>query len=162
MKIFNQIKNNRGFVILFAVTLASILLTISLGVSNIALREIKFSTSAKDTNDAFFAADTGTECALFNDKPPTRFPVAGPATPLTCASATPTYSAGSNTGLYSFSVTSLGSGGNSCAKVTVFKDGATDPPYIITTVVSKGYNIGDASCASSNPDRIEREIRVSY
>ena len=102
MKIFNQIKNNRGFVILFAVTLASILLTISLGVSNIALREIKFSTSAKDTNDAFFAADTGTECALFNDKPPTRFPVAGPATPLTCASATPTYSAGSNTGLYSF------------------------------------------------------------
>ena len=35
---------------------------------NISLKEIKFGTSARDTNDAFFAADTGAECALFNDK----------------------------------------------------------------------------------------------
>src|SRR3989344_7795571 len=57
-----------GFVILFAVMISSIILAIALGVSNIAFKEIKFSTSVKDTNDAFFAADTGLECALFNDK----------------------------------------------------------------------------------------------
>ena len=54
-----KIKKNKGFVLIFAVTLAAILLSIALGISQIALKEIKFGTSAKDTNDAFFAADTG-------------------------------------------------------------------------------------------------------
>src|SRR3989338_10209048 len=57
-----------GFVILFAVMISSIILAIALGVANIALKEIKFSASVKDTNEAFFAADTGLECVLFNDK----------------------------------------------------------------------------------------------
>jgi len=65
-----EIKKNKGFVILFVVTLSSILLAIALGAANIALKEIKFGTSAKDTNNAFFAADTGAELALFNDKTP--------------------------------------------------------------------------------------------
>ena len=63
-----KIKKNKGFVILFAVMLSSIFLAIALGVSNIAFREVTFGTSAKDANDAFFAADVGAECALFNDK----------------------------------------------------------------------------------------------
>ena len=61
---------NRGFVILFAVTISSILLALAIGVANIALKEVKFNTSAKDTNNAFFAADTAIEYALFQDKPP--------------------------------------------------------------------------------------------
>src|SRR5688572_19750284 len=64
----NRIKNNRGFVMLFAVTLSSLILSIAIGVATIALREIKFGTSARDSNDAFFAADTGIECALNYDK----------------------------------------------------------------------------------------------
>lgn len=157
-----KIKKNNGFIILFAVTLSSLILAMALGVSNIALNEMKFSTNARDTNDAFFAADTGVECALFNDKPTTKFPVAGPAVALTCAPAAPTYSGGGNTGLYTFIVTSLGSSNQGCAKVTVFKDGAVSPPFIVTTIISKGYNIGDSSCNSSNPNRVEREIRASY
>jgi len=151
-----------GFIILFAVTLSSIILAVALGVTNIALKEVKFGTSAKDTNNAFFSADTGIECALMNDKPPTKFPTAGPATAITCASTVPTYSSGSNTGLYNFIVINLGSANTSCAKVSVFKDAATSPPYTITRITSKGYNIGDASCNSTNPDRIEREIVSTY
>jgi hypothetical protein len=134
-----KIKKNRGFVILFVVTLSSILLAIALGTANIALKEIKFGTSTKDTNNAFFAADAGAELALFNDKTPNFYPI----------------------GTTNFIVSGLGSG-LSCAKVSVFKDNTTSPPSIITTVISKGYNIGDAACLSSNPDRIEREIIVSY
>src|SRR3989338_6549604 len=63
-------KKNKGFVLLFAVTLSSILLAIALGVSNVAFRELRFSTNARSTNDAFFAADTGIECALNYDKSP--------------------------------------------------------------------------------------------
>ncbi len=157
-----KIKKNNGFIILFAVTLSSLILAMALSVSNIALNEMKFSTNVRDTNDAFFAADTGVECALWSDKPVTKFPVVGPAVALICAPVAPTYSGGVNTGLYTFVVTGLGSNSAGCAKVTVFKDAASSPPYTVTTITSKGYNIGDSSCNSTNPNRIEREIRVSY
>jgi len=49
----------KGFVVLFAVMLSSIILAITIGIANISIREIKFSTGAKDTNNAFFAADAG-------------------------------------------------------------------------------------------------------
>lgn len=156
-------KENRGFVILMAVTLASIMLSISMGVANIVFRELKFSTSARAGNDAFFAADNGIECALYSDKYPTSsFPVAGPVGVVACASAVPTYTAGTGTGLYTFVVVGLGSTGSSCAKVTVFKDSVSRSPYTVTTVTSKGYDVGNAACDSSNPDRVEREIKASY
>lgn len=133
----------RGFVILFAVTLSAILLSIAIGVANIALKEIKFGTNARDTNNAFFAADTGAELALMNDKlgnyPP-------PELPETIAFS-------------SFFRTGLGGNGTSCVKVDVTKNNVS-PPF--TVIVSKGYNIGDDFCESINPDRIEREIKVSY
>lgn len=165
-----NLKNNKGFVILFAVTLSAILLSIALGVANIALKEIKFGTSAKDTNDAFFAADTGAECALNNDKPSSNhFPLTGPASQITCANVaiTPVFSAtdpnNSNAVLYNFVVPSIGGSSVSCANVSVSKDPVTRSPSVITTVTSRGYNIMDnASCLSSSPNRIERELIVSY
>jgi len=156
-----EIKKNKGFVILFAVTLSAILLSIALGVANIALKEIRFGTSAKDTNNAFFAADTGAECALVNDKYSSiSFVKIGGSGTVRCM--------GNNIAIsgvfpsWNFVVSGLGSSGVSCANVSVFKDDVTRAPSIITTIISKGYNIGDAACLSSNPDRIEREILVSY
>ncbi|TSC77702.1 MAG: hypothetical protein G01um101424_325 [Parcubacteria group bacterium Gr01-1014_24] len=141
-----KIKRNKGFVILFAFTLSSILLAIALGVANIALKEVKFGTSAKDTNNAFLAADTGIEYALFNDKPPASSFVPSPGTKQS----------------WNFVVSGLGGAGASCATVNVEKDN-TNPPATTTAIVSKGYNIGDPmTCLSSNPDRIERELKISY
>src|ERR1035437_4257966 len=135
-KIILKVKKNRGFVILFAVTLAALLLSIALGVANIALKEIKFGTSARDTNDAFFAADSGVEKALFNDK------------------TTGFYPTGSSTNLI---VSGLGSAGQSCANVTVDK---TASPTV--TITARGYNIGNALCNSTNPNRVERELKTTY
>jgi len=155
-------KYNNGFVILFAVTLASIVLVMALGVANIALEEIKFSTSAKDTNNAFFAADTGNECALVNDL--------GASTPFVTLGSSGVVNCGGNSisitgsGPWDFVLANIGSTGTSCAKVKVTKTttvigGVT---YTTTTIVSKGYNIGDSSCNSTNPDRIERELVTAY
>ncbi|MEK7219206.1 MAG: hypothetical protein AAB687_00855 [Patescibacteria group bacterium] len=132
-----------GFVILFAVTISSILLAIALGVANIAVKEVKFSTSAKDTNEAFLAADTGIEYALFHDKTPSEYaPAVGTA--------------------QTWNIVVAGAGGTSCAKVSITKDN-TSPPNTTTLIISKGYNIGDVgTCDSANPDRIERELRISY
>jgi hypothetical protein len=137
-----------GFVILFAVTLSAILLAIALGVANIALKEVKFGTSAKDTGDAFFAADTASEYAFFNDKPPAS--LCTPAPGGTCST--------------SFVISGLGSNAQSCAIVSVTKDNTdvSKPADIKTSIVAKGYNMGDVTCTSSNRDRIEREIRTNY
>ncbi len=146
-----------GFVILFAVTLAAILLSIALGVSNVALREIKFGTSAKDTNEAFFAADIGDECALVNDKSTSNvFMDSGLGTPIqiNCNNSKIDVAKDSGRPFWRFNVSGLGNGGQSCASVTVDKT-VVDR----TTVISKGYNF---SCVSTSPNLVEREIKVSY
>lgn len=143
-----------GFVILFAVTISAILLSIALGVANIAFKEIKFGTSDRDTNDAFFAADTGADCALYYDKSTqNKFPASGPATPITCANAN--ISVNFNAGVYDFTVANLGNSGQGCAKVTVDK---TAP---LTKMISNGYNNGGASCVQSS-NTVERQIELNY
>ena len=150
-------KINKGFVLLFTMVLSSILLAISVGVSNIALNEINFSTSAKDTNNAFFAADTGIECALRYDRSDNNA-FTGPAL-MNCAgnSITPTPS-GSPASFWSFVVPRLGSDKQSCAIVSVDKSVLNS-----TKIISKGYNIGDpTNCTSTNTNRVERELEANY
>ena len=124
-----KLKNQEGFVLLFAVVLASILLSITLGISNIALKELKFSTSARETNDAFFAADSGIECALMSDKipAPNRFnsPPPHASTTISCngnGTIPASYTGSATTGTYTFILTGLGSNNSSCARVTIDKD----------------------------------------
>lgn len=129
----------RGFVILFAVTLSALLLAIALGISNIALKEVKFSTNAKDTNNAFFAADHGLEYALFQDK-------SGDICAAPCT-------------LDPISIFLLGSEGKSCALVNVEKN------EIETVVVSKGYSHGGSpsgECVSDLNNGVERQLEVRY
>jgi len=159
LRSFSRAGNN-GFVILFAVTISAILLSIALGIANVAFREIRFGSTARDTNDAFFAADTGIECALLYDKEnPAQNAFTGTAS-MSCAGSTISISGSAPE--WTFVITGLGSTGGSCAKVTVFKDTTTSPPDVFTTLTSKGYNIGDSACASSSPNRVEREVRLSY
>jgi hypothetical protein len=143
MTIFNNNKQKQGFVILFAVTIASVVLAIALGITKIAFEEIKLGTSGVATNNAFFAADTGVEYALFLDKEGEFSVVPG----------------GINT--EHVIIYDLSGPGGSCAVISVTKDN-TDPLVTDTTIVSKGYNMGDSNCESSNLDRIEREILVNY
>ena len=154
-------KRKNGFVMLFAIILSSIVLSITLGVLNIALKEINFSSSARETNVASLAADLGIECALFNDKTPSKFPIPFSAAPISsCAgqTPTPTGSGTATTASYNFKLNNLISVGKGCVNVTILQDNTTPP--MITTITSKGYNVGDASCASSNPNRVEREYQA--
>lgn len=158
MKIFKKIKKNRGFVILFAVTLAAILLSIALGVSSIALKEIKFGTSAKDTNEAFFAADAGVECARINDKSTGVVFVDTPTSfSINCNNNIIAVNKHAILPIWNFVISGLGNTGQGCARVNVDK---TTP----TVVVSKGYNNGGGVPGSCNPgaNAIERELKTSY
>jgi len=161
------VKRNKGFVLLFAITLASMLLAMALGVSNIALKEINFSTSARNAADAFFAADTGAECMLFHDKVASGvFTSGSPASQnITCAGSSTINVVKSNPSLNNFSwdfvVPSLGSVNQSCVIVKVSKN-FFDPNNVTTSITSKGYNVGNASCNSTNVNRTERELELTY
>lgn len=150
-----KLQRSGGFVILFVVVVSSIILAVTLAVANISLKEIKFGTSAKDTNDALFAADTGAECALINDKSTSNsFVQTGGSGTVSCLGQTIPLNGAYPS--WNFILSGLGSGGLGCAKVSVDK---TVSP---TAVISKGYNIGDASCVSSSTNRVERQLELSY
>jgi hypothetical protein len=145
-----------GFVILFAVTLSAILLSIALGVSSIALKEIKFGTSAKDTDEAFFAADSGIECAVFNDKSTGNSFTSFGSGDIQCLGNTIRL-AGSYP-VWSFILSGLGSQAQGCAQVTVDKSKA------LVVVVSKGYNNGGdiPEFCTQGLNSIERQIELKY
>lgn len=159
----SKFKNN-GFVLLYSITLAAILLAIALGVANVAEKEIKFGTSARDTSGAFLAADTGVECAIFHDKSDENvFPVEGHETSVNCGGSVQQidFTDTITGGIYTFILQGLGEGGAGCAKVSLEKDNVSDPALTKTTITSKGYNKGDAECEQAGV-RVERELKVVY
>lgn len=172
-----NIKKNKGFVILFAVMISSIIFSIAVGVSNVALKEINFSTSAKKTNDAFFAADVGAECAIFYDiKGGSEiFKPDGNILPIKCTDLeiAPVLNSdrfienskkisGEDYFYYSFDVVRLGKDEKACAKVLIVKDRVTTVDYV-TTITSKGYNSGSSGdrCMPEQND-VERELQLVY
>ena|SRR3990167_9528157 len=151
-----KIKKNRGFVLLFVVMLSSIILAITLGVADISLKEIKFSTSARDTNEAFFAADTGAECALFYDKSTVNAFINPSPSTIICNGNTVRLN-GSDPS-WNFVVSGLGSEGKGCAEVAVDKSDSGSICNSPTCIVSKGYN----DCNIPNSGRVERQLELSY
>ena len=167
MKNFLNKTKDQGFVILFAVVLSSIMLAVAIGMANIAYKQTVFTTSAKDTNAAFFAADTGSECALYYDLQGTQsfFGVVNPfgsgsTVTTSCAGTIIDLYQGSSTGPWTFHLVGLGADGQACATVTVTK--TTSPES--TEIVSKGYSTGGdtADCSSSDVRRVERQIEINY
>lgn len=56
-----------GFVLLFSVLVSGIVLAVGLGIISITLKELLLSNTGKDSQYAFYAADSGLECALYWD-----------------------------------------------------------------------------------------------
>lgn len=62
-----NLQTQKGFTIFIAVIVSSLLLLVTLAISNIALKETILSSAGKESEMAFYAADSGIECALFWD-----------------------------------------------------------------------------------------------
>lgn len=60
-------KDNKGFVILFSILVSSLILLISAGIFSVVQKEVVLSSSARESQRAFYAADSGLECALYSD-----------------------------------------------------------------------------------------------
>lgn len=156
-----KLKRSGGFVILFAVVLSSIILAVALNIVDILLKEVKFSASARDTNNAFFAADTGAECALFNDKSSgVSFLETGGTMVVNCLGIYNSLNCLDNVSVpfvgschkWSFTLTGLNSSGKGCAMVSVDKSNPLN-----TNVISKGYN----DCIQTT-NKVERVLELNY
>jgi Tfp pilus assembly protein PilX len=168
---FKRLSQKKGIALIFSIFLSTIFLTIALGTLNIAVKELNFSSSAKDTNNAFYAADSGIECALLNDKTGSTTFTQETEARIFCFGAGEiqinySVSINSDSQDFNFFITNLGSDGRSCVKVNVFKtlDTTIDPSEVLSTkITARGYNVGDYECSSSDiNNRVERVIEVNY
>lgn len=113
-KFLQQIKTSKGFVILFAVIISTIIMLISFGIFTVATKSTLLSTNSKEVLAAFYSADSGMECALHMIKSgtltttgatnpicgsevyaaPSNFPTSALARPITAHQFIVTYASG--------------------------------------------------------------------
>ena len=158
-------KNTHGFTVLFAVIVSSLILALGLGIVAITMKEVKLSGSGRDSQLAFYAADSGSECAMYHDIVNGVFPT----------STSPTFNL-EKCNNQIISATSTGDGSSAtttfqmcmqynngvcvknkpCADVSVYKymDGVDQK----TTIDARGYN----TCDTANTRRLERGYSVKY
>lgn len=173
-----QVARRGGFAMLFAVLTSSVLLSIGLSIFNLTVKELVLSSSGRESQFAFYAADTGIECVLYwdfkgtnifatstgsgsrNPSPANPDCVNTQGQPAQTIDIDPVSSdidsAETRFELIIPNVDALGGSAPYCASVTVTK--ALNGSIIETTIDSRGYN----TCDVSEVSRVERAIRVRY
>lgn len=174
-------KYSNGFTVLYAMLVASLLVSVGLSMAEIAVREAKLSSAAIGSQAAFFAANSGIECAIYWDfKNPSGVSAFSTTTASTIICNGQTISTNSQTVPTVPSTPSLVGGGGTanptsifyltftggskplpyCVIVTVNKtqNGGAGPLAVLTKIEARGYN----SCDTTNSRRVERGILVQY
>jgi hypothetical protein len=178
--IFSKPKSTTGFAMLFAVLISSFLIMIGISIFSISLKEVMISTSIRDSQTAFYAADSAGECALYWDIKgggiTSAFPscvdegCGPPNSPSTTTTPTITcngiqkqlsFVKNSLTYSYSYSGDDFFKYSNSDdfepeADITISKTFSKTLSKIITTFDISGHNTGESG------RRVERGITRSY
>ncbi len=150
----------KGFTLLFAVLISSLLLSIGIAILSVTLKQLLLSSSGRESQFAFFAADTGQECAKYWDRHDVNGDLGTSVFPTSSASMLDGQTINCNGQPVSLTeeVTSDGivtsfTIPDPCVSVTVTKK--TDES---TYVQSRGYN----TCDSDDNRRTERAILSSF
>lgn len=148
-------KNQKGYAILFTVVIVSAISVITAGLSNVAYKQLILSSLAKDSQAAFYQADTASDCALYADRVNPLDIIAGGS--WSCGTVSLVVATTANG--YTINPTAPADTAlTPCFRITVTKDSLTEPLYIITTISARGYNM----CNLNNLRTVEREIQIKY
>ncbi len=148
-----------GFTLLIAIILSSVVLTLALALLDVAYKQVVLASSAKNSQYAFYNANTALECALYYDQ---RFdffntnPTGLSQGSVTCNGQVVSFTqlrVGSSPRVSQFTVPCAG--GGSSAEVFVYKGFSQTPTH---RIFANGYN----SCNASDPRRFERGLKVYY
>lgn len=175
----------KGFVLLFAMLVSTIVLAVGTGIFNITRKELLLSRSSRDSQFAFFAADAGAECAFFWDRKYFLVdPLALSAFPKTANPVTDVqYPASSPVAVRCNNIDIVANGhqndphgegdirwrivGDATSATTDFtlnfSDGSCAKVSVskagtVTTVTSTGQSI----CSGDDPNMVQRKIVASY
>ena len=158
--------SKKGFVILIAVLVATLVVSIGAFIASIAVKELRLSSSGRESQNAFYAADSAIECALYHDLRVEAFG-SSPSVPV------PIYCNGQDDIVLS---NQFGDTTNSESFFEIFfvEDGKTqdESPYARvkvtksnvgtisdrTVIEAQGYNIRDINSTV----RVERALQVVY
>ena len=153
-------QQQKGFTLFIALIIVATLLLVSMGIASISVKENFLTSASRESQYAFYAADTGAECAIYWDvKNSTGLSAFATSTGSTinCNQDqvyNPVNPQPSTVGGNSVSTFTLTFNPDPyCAVVTVTKN-----PDNSTKIESLGYN----TCDTTNPRRVERAVRVSY
>jgi hypothetical protein len=168
---FNLRRNNRrAFTVLFAVIVSSLILALGLGIVAITMKEVRLSGTGRDSQFAFYAADSGSECALYYDtRGEEYFATSSYSLPnaeiicngqkIVATTTAPTAEAATSTfRMYMKYNSPVEVVTEPCVDVYVIKGKHPITGSTTTSIDSRGYN----TCVESNPRRIERGYRVQY
>jgi hypothetical protein len=163
-------KKDKGFTLLIAIITTSMLLIVSYVVVNVALKQLALSYAGEESQYAFYAADSGTECAIFWDLHPSSqglayFGTSTANSEISCNGVN--ISTGSQTVPTIPSQSSLVGGGGNSNRTSIFTISYTKGCAIVrvtknldntTTIDSRGYN----TCSTSALRRFERGVTLTY
>jgi Tfp pilus assembly protein PilX len=137
----------KGFTLLLALIVSSVVLAVGLGIYSVIIREIELSGLGRESQLAFYAADSGVECVLYWDLKKKAISTTTPST-INCIGQSPVV------GGSLISSFKLNFNNGACAKITINK---VNPA--VTQVDSYGYNL---ECDSVSSIKVERGVRVTY
>ncbi|HEY0011194.1 MAG TPA: hypothetical protein VGB97_04815 [Candidatus Paceibacterota bacterium] len=152
----------RGFTLLIAILLASVALVIGLALADVAYKQVVLSSTARNSQIAFYRADSALECALyydqqfafFNDKVGTSLSCEGVTIPTTKTDL-------ADGGVKTTFTIPCPAGGRS-ASVAVYKQVSS----FCSTVGIQGRNClyasGFNTCSVTDPNRFERALKAVY
>ena len=153
-----QLAGDKGFTMFVALVTTGTLLLIATGVVSLALKQSSISSSGRESQEAFYAADAGLECALYWDvKNPAGYSAFSTTTGSTIYCNRDANNPGNQWAVGGNIVSTINRinflPAPFCAIVTVTKNANGT-----TQIDSKGYN----TCDAANPRRVERAVRASY
>ncbi|MEK7509495.1 MAG: hypothetical protein AAB605_02170 [Patescibacteria group bacterium] len=120
--------SERGFTILLAALVASLVLTLGISVFSIAQKQVVLSSLGRSSQFAFYTADTAAECALYWDIRHDMFSTTPPSVTPSCDGA-PLALVG-EPGAYPYTISFEYEPNGYCAQVSVTKD-SVDPRTVI-------------------------------
>ena len=151
--------SSRGFVAIFAMLIATVILIMVISITGTAYKETVLSASVRESERAFYAADTGVECGLYLDRIAGGVFVSGGVTDSMCGDIAIDVDVDGLGSVYTFDVPISS---NSCAKVDVFKNLLIDGDSF-TQVISRGYNASCDDLLDLGSRRVvERKLDVRY
>lgn len=150
----------RGFTLLIAVVLSSVMLSVALALIDVAYKQVILALTARQSSYAFYAADAAIECALYYDQKQQAFDYDDPVDSIECRGQTLDFDSAPNStvqddGARITTLTVPCATGGAEAMIIVYKWETGTPS---TRMYARGYS----SCDVTDMRRVERGLNVEF